>query len=234
LISFALGWFILELDDQAVLVATLAFASVVNLLLITEKWLTKGVVGLGVVDFPYDIGAETELSFLVLLSGITIGLMWYARRIRGQPFGRLLVAIQDNERLAQGLGKPSFRTKLVVFTVSGALMGLIGAMSASIHQFLVPQMVLPTMTFTVWIALVLGGRRHWAGALIGGIIVVGVFDIALELWFELPREYQQLMPQLKFLVYGLLLMALIMYRPQGLLGVYRPRPPKESRGGADD
>ena len=100
-------------------------------------------------------------------------------------------------------------------------------------------MVLPTLTFTVWIALVLGGRRHWAGALIGGVIVVGFFDIALELWLELPRDWQREAQNIKFLAYGLLLIVLIMFRPHGVLGVYRPKPPKEpdaapSPAGAND
>lgn len=226
-LSFLLGWFILELDDQAVLVTTLAFATIVNLLIITEKGLTGGVTGLGTVDFPYDIGGDTELTWLVFLVAITGAFMWYARRIRGQPFGRLLVAVQDNERLARSLGKPAFRTRLIVFTVIGGLMGLVGALSASVYQFFIPQMVLPTMTFTVWIALVLGGRRHWAAALIGGLIVVGFFDIVLQLWFKLPRELQRETENIKFLAYGILLIVLIMYRPQGVLGVFRPKPPRE-------
>jgi branched-chain amino acid transport system permease protein len=209
-----------------VLVATLAFSSIGFYLVTTEKWLTKGSVGFGTVPFPFDFGANTELVYLLILAIPASLLLLYAWRIRGQPYGRLLVGIRDNEGLARSLGKPTFRQKLALFTVTSALMGFFGALSASFHHFLLPSMLGPTLTFAAWIALILGGKRHWAGALVGVAVITVIFDILIETYVPIPPEYVAMIPNLKYLLYGLLLVLVIMFRPEGILGdraAQRPR-----------
>jgi branched-chain amino acid transport system permease protein len=226
LLGLVVGWVVLDLDDQAALVATLAFATIGFYLVTTEKWLTKGVVGLGTVPFPFVLGGATEVVFLGVLALVTAALLLYARRIRGQPFGRLLVGVRDNEGLARGLGKPTLRHKLVVFTLTSAAMGFYGAMSASLNHFLVPNMLAPTLTFATWIALILGGKRHWAGGLAGAVVITVIFDVIIETYAPLPQDWVQIIPNVKYLLYGLLLVLVIMFRPQGLLGVSDPRRPR--------
>lgn len=223
-LAFVMGWIVLDLDDQAVLVATLAFATIVLDVVQTEKWLTKGVVGYGTVPFPFDFGGDTELIYLGLLVALAAAVVLYAWRIRGQPFGRLLVGIRDNEGLARSLGKRTFRQKLVVFVVTSALMGLFGGMSAGLNHFLETNMLGPTLTFAAWITLILGGKRHWAGGLAGVLVVGTIFDIIIEQYAPIPTtEIASVIPNVKYLLYGLLLVLVIMFRSQGILGVYTPR-----------
>jgi branched-chain amino acid transport system permease protein len=222
--GLVVGWIVLDLDDQAVLVATLAVASIAFYLATTEKWLTKGVVGFGTIPFPFAFGSATESVFLVLLVALTAPLVLYARRIRGQPYGRLLVGIRDNEGLARSLGKPTFRQKLVLFTVTSAGMGLFGGLSASLNHFLVPNMLGATLTFSAWIALILGGKRHWAGAMVGVLVIGVVFDIVVEQYLPIDTtQAAEMLPNIKYMLYGLLLVVVIMFRPQGIMGVYTPR-----------
>ena len=229
-VAFVIGWIVLDLDDQAVLVATLSFATIGFYLVTTEKWLTKGVVGFGTVPFPFDFGSSTELVFLLLLVTLTSLVVLYARRIRSQPFGRLLVGIRDNEGLARSLGKPTFRQKLVIFTVTSALMGFFGGMSASLNHFLVPYLLSPTITFTAWIALILGGKRHWAGGLVGVLVIGVIFDILIETYAPIPTtEAAQMIPNIKYMLYGLLLVLVIMFRPEGILGAHAPRRPRREK-----
>jgi branched-chain amino acid transport system permease protein len=224
LVGLVVGWVVLDLDDQAVLVATLAFATVVFYLVTSEKWLTKGVVGLGTVPFPFVLGTSTETAFLVFLVVVTAPLVLYARRIRGEPYGRLLVGIRDNEGLARSLGKPTFNQKLVLFSVTSAGMGVFGALSASLNHFLIPTMLGPTVTFSAWIALILGGKRHWAGALVGVAVIGILFDIVIEKYLPISTtQAAELLPNIKYMLYGILLVVVIMFRPQGILGVYVPR-----------
>ncbi len=225
-LGFVVGWIVLDLDDQAVLVATLSFASIGFYLVTTEKWLTKGSVGFGTIPFPFDFGTSTELVFLVLLAIPTALLLLYARRIRSQPYGRMLVGIRDNEGLARSLGKPTFRRKLVLFTLTSALMGFFGAMSASFHHFLLPSMLGPTITFATWIALILGGKRHWAGGLVGAVLITVIFDVLIETYVPLPPDLVAMIPNLKYLLYGLLLVLVIMFRPEGILGHQAARAPR--------
>ena len=218
-VAFGLGKLILDLDSQSVLVATLAFASIVADLSITEKWLTKGVRGLGSVPFAFDLGLYSQFGFFIFASVLTIILLFYAFRLEKSPYGRLLSSIQDNEVLAQSLGKSTSQQKLIFFTITCALMGFIGILHATNIHFLVPRMLDSSVTFTVWIALILGGRKRVLGGLVGVLATIGIFDFFIETYVPIPASFQsELLPVLKLLLYGLTLMLVIMYRPSGILG----------------
>ncbi len=217
-VALALGLVILHLDNQAILMATLAFATVVRYIVTTEKWLTKGVLGLGTIPFPFDLGQYSQFGFFLIILLVTIALLLYAYKLKSSPYGRLLASIQDNEILAQSLGKPTFREKLVFFTITSALIGFFGALNASIESFLVPNMLTPGVTFTVWIALILGGRKKVLGGLIGVIVTIGVLDFLIETYAPIPTAYASLVPTLKYMIYGLTLMLILIFRPLGILG----------------
>jgi branched-chain amino acid transport system permease protein len=125
-LSWALGSIILNLDDQAVLVGTLAFATIIEYLATTEKWLTNGVVGFGTLTYPLDLGRFSGLFYLILILVFVVLIMLYASQLKKSPYGRLLVSIKDNEVLSQSLGKPTFRHKVIFFTVTCAAIGLLG------------------------------------------------------------------------------------------------------------
>jgi branched-chain amino acid transport system permease protein len=217
-VALVLGWVILDLDSQSILVATLAFATVIHDLITTEKWLTKGVIGLGTVPFPFDLGRYSEFGFFLIILLVTVLLFLYTYKLEASPYGRLLTSIKDNEPLARSLGKPVLRQKMIFFTITSALFGLFGAMNASIDHFLVPRMLSPGVTFTVWIALILGGRQRILGGLIGIIITIGIFDFIIETYVPLPMEYASLIPTLKYIIYGITLIIILMFRPLGILG----------------
>jgi len=226
LVAFLLGLLILNLDNEAVMVATLAFSTVVFYLVTTEDWLTEGVVGLGTVPRPFEVGdnATSQLAFLLVLVALAGALLLYAARLQHVPYGRLLFSIQDNETLSRSLGKPTFRHKLVLFTVTCAAMGAIGSLDASVNQFLVPRLLTADLTFVVWIALVLGGRKRVWGAVLGALLTVGLFDIVIEQYVDVPREFAQQLPNVQLMLFGLTLMLVILFRPQGLLGERRRKP----------
>ncbi len=217
-LAYLLGWLVLDLDSQAIIVATLAFSTIVSYLAITEKWLTKGVIGIGTVSFPFDAGRRTDLVYMAFLVLLTAGMMWYASKLKDAPYGRLLQAIQDNEPLARGLGKSTSQEKLIFFTVTSGMMGLLGALHAPVNQFLTPTLLAPGVTFTVWIALILGGKRHVLGGLIGVLVTVGLFDLIIETYLPLPTNFTILVPNIKLMLYGLMLMLILMFRPLGILG----------------
>ena len=218
LISLALGRIILNLDDQAVLVATLAFATFIEYLVITEKWLTNGVLGYGTITFPFNFGKYTEFVYFLIVLVLTVILILYTFKLETSPYGRLLLSIQDHEALSQSLGKPTFRQKLIFFTFTSALIGFFGAMTTPIYNYLFPRMIGPGVTFTIWIALILGGRKRIFGGLIGVLATVGLFEYIVETVVPIPTQYAEMVPNVKFVVYGLTLILVLMFRPFGILG----------------
>lgn len=216
-VSYVLGRLLLRCDPQAILCGTLAFSAIVALVIITEKWATFGVVGLGTIDYPIRIGDMTEPFYFVVLL-VLVGLLQYAvLKLHTSRTGRVLIAIRDNEELAASLGKNTVHTKLVFFVVTSTLMGVIGGFSAPINQFLTPNMLVPGVTFAVWIALALGGKEHALGATLGVFVTFGLFDILIETYLPVSPELAVLVPNLKLFLYGAVLVLILVYKPQGLL-----------------
>ena len=205
LISLLIGRIILNLDAQAVLVGTLACSVIIEDLIVSEKWLTNGVRGLGHIPVPFDAGVYTKFVYFLIILVCTIALIYYARKLEGAPYGRLLLSIQDNEPLSQSLGKPTFRQKIIFFTFTGGLAGFFGALAAPLYGFVFPKYMGPDVTFTLWIALILGARKRILGGLVGVLVTLGLFDVLLETVVPIPSKYAGIMYNTKYFLYGLTL-----------------------------
>ncbi|MEO0387599.1 MAG: branched-chain amino acid ABC transporter permease [Pseudomonadota bacterium] len=217
-LAYGLGRLMLRLEGQAILCGTLAFSAIVALLVVTEKWLTLGVVGIGTVRYPVDTGASTEFLYFLLLLAVVFGLQSIIRRLHRSRLGRLILAVRDNEELAGSLGKDTFALKLGVFTLTSTAMAVLGGLSAPLNQFLTPNMIVPGLTFAIWIAVVLGGKEAPLGPVVGVIATFGLFDILIETYAPVAPEYAVMVPNLKLFLYGALLVGVLMYVPSGLAG----------------
>lgn len=218
LVALLLGRVILDLDSQEVLVGTLAFANIVEYLATTEKWLTNGVLGLGTIFFPFDFGKLTLFVYFLILVIITVLLIMYVAKLRKSPYGRMLQSISDNEPLAKSLGKPTFRNKLVLFAFTCAVTGLLGAMTAPVYNYIFPRMIGSGVTFTAWIALMIGGRKKLMGGVVGTLMTVGIFEIIVETVVPIPADFAEVVPNIRFFAYGLMLILVFMFKPNGVLG----------------
>lgn len=221
-VSALMGWLVVRLDPQATLCTTIAFGAIIALLVVTEKWITMGVVGLGTIRYPFRIGGATEYIYFFFLVGIVVGLQILVLRLHKSPTGKLLQAVRDNEELCASLGKNTFQIKMFWFVLTSVVMCLLGALSAPLNQFLTPNMIVPSVTFAVWIALVLGGKEHALGAMIGVFVTFGFFDILIETYAPVSPELAVVVPNMKLFVYGLALMVVLVYRPTGFLAPTTP------------
>lgn len=223
IVAMGLGRIILNLDSQAVLVGTLAFATIIESLSTTEKWITNGVIGFGTVTMPFDLGQMTNFVYFIVILAVVVLLMLYAYQLKKSPYGRLLVSIKDNENLSQSLGKPVFKHKIIFFTVTCAILGLLGALSAPLYSYIYPRMISSGVTFTIWIALLLGGRTRLSGGIVGVLATVGLFDYIIETAIPIPAEYKAIVPNIKYAIYGLTLILVLMYRPSGIISEKKRR-----------
>jgi ABC-type branched-subunit amino acid transport system permease subunit len=224
LAGLVVGWLIADLDTDGVLVGTLGFATAVAILATTEEELTGGAFGMGGLDFPYDIGRvkENEFLWLVITALVVAAILLYAWRVHRSPYGRLLIATGGNEPLARSLGKSTFRTKLWLFAVTSAAMGLLGAMDGVMLRYLDVGHIGVGITLAAMVGLVLGGTARVWGAVVGVALTVGLFDIVVRTYLPLPREwYSQAIPVLREALFGLTLMLVLLFRPLGLLGDMR-------------
>jgi branched-chain amino acid transport system permease protein len=224
LAGLLVGWLIADLDEDGVLVGTLGFATAVAILATTEQDLTGGALGLGGLKFPYDIGSvkANEFLWLVVVSIVVALIFLYVHSVHRTPYGRLLIAIGGNEPLARSLGKSTFRSKLWLFAVGSAGMGMIGALFGVMERFLSPENLGIDVTLAAMVALIIGGTARAWGAVIGGFLIIGFFDIIVQSYLPLPREwYGQAIPVTKQIVFGAVLIGVLLFRPLGILGDMR-------------
>jgi len=222
--GLVVGWLIADLDTDGVLVGTLGFATAVAILATTEADLTGGAEGMGGLGFPYDIGTvkENEFLWLVISTVVVVTILAFVRQIHRSPYGRLLIAVGGNEPLARSLGKPTFRTKLWLFAVTSAAMGLLGAMDGVMSNFLDPANIGVDVTLAAMAGLVLGGTARAWGAVVGVLLTVGLFDIVIQVYLPLPRDwYSQAIPVLREVAFGLTMIVVLLFRPLGVLGDMR-------------
>lgn len=223
-LGLVIGWLISDLDTDGVLVVTLGFATAVQLLAITQDDLTGGARGMGGLNFPYDIGKvkENEFLWLVIMTAVVAAILVYVWRVHRSPYGRLLIAVGANEPLARSLGKSTFRTKLWLFTLGSAGMGLLGAMFGVMVHFLDVGNIGIGVTLAAMVGLVMGGTARVWGAVVGVLLTVGLFDIVVQSYLPLPRDwYTQAIPVLREAAFGLALILVLLFRPFGLLGDMR-------------
>lgn len=224
LCGLLIGWVIADLDVDGVLVGTLGFATAVAILATTEQGLTGGARGMGGLRFPYDSGdvAVNELIWLLVLVALVAGILAYVWLVHRAPYGRLLIAIGSNEPLARSLGKPVTRTKLGLFTITSALMGLLGVMYGVMVRFLEVSSLGIEVTLAAVVGLVVGGSVRVLGAVVGVLLTVGIFDIVIQAYLPLPAEwYTQTIPLMREVLFGVALILVLVFRPLGLLGHMR-------------
>ena len=134
------------------------------------------------------------------------------------PWGRILKAIREDEEVPRALGKNILLYKLQSFMLGGAIAGISGAFFAWQLTTIYPDKFEPLITFNTWIIVVLGGSGSNAGTLLGAVIF-WAYDSLTR--FVLP-QLQILSPSqlgyFRVMVIGLILMILMVWRPQGILG----------------
>jgi len=133
------------------------------------------------------------------------------------PWGRVIKAIREDEEIARALGKNVFFYKLQAFMLGGAIAGVAGSFYAWQLNAVYPTSFEPLQTFNAWIIVVVGGAGNNPGTILGAIIFWTYDAITRFLLPQLGIDNARL-SALRIMVIGLILMILVMWRPQGILG----------------
>jgi neutral amino acid transport system permease protein len=170
-----------------------------------------GMLGLW-VGYNY----KTGLMWLLIVSVAIV--FWRLQSLVHSPWGRVLKAIREDEEVAKALGKDVFRYKLQSLMIGGAIAGLAGSFYAWQLTYINPDGFIPLVTFQAWIIVVLGGSGNNVGTLLGAMIF-WAYDTATRFILPnlLPLDDARL-GAFRIMVIGLLMIVLMMGRPQGILG----------------
>jgi branched-chain amino acid transport system permease protein len=172
----------------------------------------RAEVGLGL-----DMGNEVVFYYVVLFFFILV--LYALHRMTGARFGRVILAIRENPARAEAIGYPVYRYQLACFVIAGAIGGLAGALLASHGKYVNPNVLHWTQSGTLMIMVILGGvGRLWGGAL-GAFVLLGlehlIADYPLAWLAALLPNYQQHAG----LGVGLVLLAIVLFAPQGIAGL---------------
>jgi branched-chain amino acid transport system permease protein len=207
------GWPSLRLRGEYVALMTFAFAEVFDSFLINAKSVTNGLVGLPSVLRPFedlDPDAQTWAFAAVTIALAALTFMLVRRLVTSQ-YGRLMVAVSDDEQGAQAVGKSIGVTRMQSFLIGAVIMSVAGAFFVMYVSLAVPTVFIPEVTFTAWIALVLGGIRSRFGPLLGAVLLIGMQEMLRLL--SLPPDQSAFVTSLRLFLTGLLLVVLLRFRP---------------------
>ena len=223
LAALGIGAVTLRLRQDYLAIATFGVAVVIQLLALNLQPVTGGAFGLNFVPRPlagHFAGPDAyNLFYLGLTVLILVGLYVAIEGLVRGPWGRVLRAIREDETAAVALGKSAFRFRLESFVIGSAVMGLAGALYASFIGFIAPQDFQPILTFQAWTMLIIGGSGNNLGAILGGILVWGLWAASGAIIDTiLPAALQVRGAALQIVLIGVALALVLVMRPRGILG----------------
>ena len=131
----------------------------------------------------------------------------------------MLKAIREDETAADSLGKSPERVRMEAFVLGCMLMGLSGALYVAFIGYVSPWDFLPIVTFQIWTMLIVGGSANNRGALLGALIVWGVWTgSGFFISRVIPAEFQTQGGAMQAVLIGLILVVTLLIRPRGLIG----------------
>jgi branched-chain amino acid transport system permease protein len=224
-------------------IVTIAFSEIIRYIAINQQDLTggpQGTIALGATGQAAEYNTQwnsfiggvqsrlesvsgkvvnRDVAMMIVVWLVALLLLAVTQRALKTPWGRTLRTVREDEEAAVALGKNAFGRKLQALAVGAALGGCAGLFYAFEFSFFSPGDFDPLTTFFAWIIVILGGTaRVWAvpvGSLVFGFLFAGTrfFDFwPFSTFGSADRAY------IRLIVIGLLLIGLMYFRPQGLLG----------------
>ena len=197
IVAWAIGKVALGLRSDYLAIATLGISEIIIYFLKNEDWLTRGVKNVNGLPrpVPYEIDLQealwlhdlaawvgipvveassliVKLNYAALFLVVLIAIFWLSERALKSPWGRMMRAIRDNEIAAGAMGKNVTGRHLQVFVLGSAVIGLAGAMLATLDGQFTPASYQPLrFTFLVWVMVIVGGSGNNLGSILGGFVI---------------------------------------------------------------
>lgn len=200
---------VLRLKGDYLAIITLAFGEIVRMFLQNSGDLTGGAAGISLIPRPWffnqklsPISAATYIYYITVV--LVIITIFVVRRIEDSRVGRALEAMRDDEIACEAMGIDLLKNKLITFALGAFWAGIAGVLLAAQTTFINPD------SFTLWesimilMAVVIGGTGSIPGAIAGALIL------------KLLPEYFRALSQYRMLIYGVAMIVIIIFKPNGL------------------
>jgi branched-chain amino acid transport system permease protein len=180
----------------------------VSLVILNWESVTNGPIGLSGIPplslFGYDLVAATSVYWFSFAVMVLLALV--QMRLLTSHLGRSLRAIRDDDVAARAYGLSLNRYKSLAFIFGGFAAGVSGGIAAHLYSYINHETFNTQQSILALTVVILGGLGNVAGAILGAVALVGLPEM-----FRIAAEY-------RILIYGIVLLLLVRFRPQGLLG----------------
>jgi branched-chain amino acid transport system permease protein len=242
LFGITLGAPTLRLRGDYLAIVTLGFGEIVPVFFTNSDRLSGGTNGISGIDrpslpFEFDVAgqciscfsASQPWGFYITMFLILTGVLILTYRLQDSRLGRSWNAIREDELAASSSGINTVTTKLLAFAIGASTSGFAGVFGAARNVFVAPVQFGFTVSFTILAMIVLGGMGNIWGVAIGGFVIFVVQQVFLPQLtnffnnFQVPILSDIDFVQYQFLLYGIALVIMMLFRPEGLFPNIRRR-----------
>jgi branched-chain amino acid transport system permease protein len=153
-----------------------------------------------------DLGRDATFYYAALI--VLLGALALARGLLNAPPGRALQGIRDNETRMEAIGFATYRLKLIVFVIAGAVAGLGGGLLASLNKLVAPDLLQWTQSGLLMIMVILGGAGRLLGGVLGAVVLLTAEEVMAGQTIHWP------------LGVGVVLLAVVLFAPEGIAGSF--------------
>jgi branched-chain amino acid transport system permease protein len=220
-IAFLIGIPTLKLKEDYLAIATIGIAETIRLFFNNEAWLANGVRGVSGIPRPFQhyITFNYNVFYLLMMLVFVAGVYLAIEKALKSPWGRVLKAIGEDETVTQAMGKNIIRYKMESLVLGSMIMGMAGSLYAHFIQFISPEAFVPMSgTFLVWVMLIAGGSGSNKGALLGALVIWGLWSLTDLITNVVPVDYAVKAGAFRVIAIAIFLEVILLVRPQGILG----------------
>jgi len=237
---FGIGWLLgypaLRVQHHYLAFVTLAFSTLVYLVLRNEEWITGGIYGISNIPRPnlfgYALRTPRDYYYFCLanLAFVSLAAWWLIR----SPWGRAFVALRENPVRALSLGIDTRRYTLMAFALGAGLGGISGVLYAPLVQYIDPTPFSLLLSLNLLLMVIVGGSGYFFGPFLGAVIAVLLpewLQAADSLYFVfgpladamraiLPPDVLKYVAKHYLVAYAIFVMVLLIFSPSGIIGFF--------------
>jgi len=215
--SWFIGYVLSKFKGDYYALGSFGFNVIIYSIFLNWQSLTQGPLGIPGIARPSLFGYtfSSNLSFLILSLAFLVIVFGICEFITRSSFGRVLKAIREDDEAIQVFGYNTTVYKLAIFVIGAMLAAVAGSLFASYISFIDPSSFALTESIFILAVIILGGLASNKGAVLGAVFLILLPEILRFVGF--PDE---IAAQMRQVVYGIILILLMLYRPQGLVGEY--------------
>ena len=200
--GFLIGFPTLKLEGDYLAIVTLGFGEIIRVILVNLKGITGGPNG---KSFSTILCFNPPLAYIVII-GVLVMLIVLIQNFIRSTYGRAILAVREDEIAANSSGISVFRYKMIGFVIASFVAGIGGALYVCLIGFIKPEQASFNNSINYLIYVVLGGMGSTTGSVLAAFVLTYL------------QEFLRFLKNFRLLIYPVILIIVMLFRPQGLLG----------------